>query len=654
MNVIASPTTIFAVDSVGRLLSVDIETGQVVAQAAIWPYGPLGTVQGASIALTDGVVAVAATDTYFLPQTRLPYLRGKLVLFNAEDLTRLWELPGLSGHAYQILAQRGQIAVTTDGETVAVYQARTGQLLWHRTMPGTRFRLLAASRDTLFVHSTRVAPPEQRGPYERRQTFLALDWATGQTLWEQRPMLENEVFEAMTDGTRLYLRAFQGRIVALDAATGEELWRISDEAAMLSDEGPMAVAYGKIYALQAPEPAVVAYDAATGELAWRTPLPNTRSVPALAIAGDYLYLTEQQEDRSQLRILDARTGQPVLQTETARNRSVRITAYPGLAVAADRLILAGNDLRAFGAAPEVADPPPVPAPTFIAYTPPADEVLYELVQTNQGDIWGRPANQATPPRNITAHDANDWDPAGAPDGQRIAFESYRSGTSNIWVVDRDGQHPIAVTHTDQNNIYNLHPSWSPNGEFIAFASNRTGKFQIWLARADGSEVYPLTSEGANWDPAWSPDGTLIAFISDRSGNPDIWVMSADGSNQRPWRESPEPEANPAWSPGCATDLNGPTCALAFVRLTDEQSQWGELRARLFNGSLEWTIPGGFWGHDRGPAWWPGCRALGSQCWLVWSRQLEDSLQLILGDLDGSRVQALGEGKDPSWLVQPSE
>ncbi|MCD6289905.1 MAG: PD40 domain-containing protein, partial [Anaerolineae bacterium] len=281
---------------------------------------------------------------------------------------------------------------------------------------------------------------------------------------------------------------------------------------------------------------------------------------------------------------------------------------------------------------------------------PTDEVLYESTETGNGEIWARPADNSAPPRDLTNHEANDWDPAGSPDGQRAAFESYRSGTSNVWTVSRDGTGPIEVTHTRSKSDYNLHPTWSPNGEFIAFASNRSGRFQIWLARADGSESRQLTNEGRNWDPAWSPDGSLIAFISNRDGNPDIWLMAPDGSNQHPWLKSPEPEINPAWSPGCARDMNGPMCALAFVRLADKHAEWGELRARLFNGSLEWSIPGTFWGYDRGPAWWPGCNVLGSDCLLAWGRQANNQAQIILGDLDGSQVQVLGAGKDPSWLI----
>lgn len=652
--VTASPQALFAVDSAGRLLRINLVTGQIEAKALIWPYGPRGIVQGAWLAVTDDVVAVAASDAYSLPQARLPYFRVKLALFDAESLARLWELPGQVGRDYQILAQHGQLAITTDGSSIAVYQARTGKLVWHRTTLGQQYRLLAASDDLLFLRNVSLAPPETRGPYEQRQAFLALNWHTGEARWEVRPELEDDVIAAMTDGQRLYLLAYQGRLLALDATDGVELWRIH-EGPTFYDHALVALAHGRLYGIRFPEQVIAAYDASSGQTVWQTPLGETESALALAVAESRLYLAQKQANGIRIQVLDANTGQLVMRRDLEQSPSLSAAVDLELAVAADRLILASAELSVLGEGPAPGELRPVPPPIFLPITPPADEVLYESTETGNGDIWARPANPAAgAPRNLTAHGADDWDPAGSPDGSRVAFESYRSGSSNLWLIYRDGSAPTEITQLARTDAYNVHPTWSPNGEFIAFASDRDGDMQIWLVRAEGGEARKLTTEGRNWDPAWSPDGSLIAFISDRSGNADIWVMAPDGSYQRPWRETPEPEADPAWSPGCAEDLNGPNCALAFVRATNEQPEWGELRAGLFNGSLEWSIPGTFWGYDRGPAWWPGCTTLGSHCWLAWGRRTEDKPQLMLGDLDGNQVQPLGEGKDPSWLMKKRE
>ncbi|HEY66633.1 MAG TPA: PQQ-binding-like beta-propeller repeat protein, partial [Caldilineae bacterium] len=481
VEVAASPEAVFTIDSVGRVLRVNVQDGGAEAQALLWPYGPRGTVPGAALALTEEVLLVSATDTYFSPQAHLPYFRGKLVAFNAQDLTRLWELPGLFGHNYQIIAQHGQVAVTTDEDTIAMYQARTGQVVWYRQEAYRSRHLLAATGDTLFLRETTTAPPEQRGPYERRQAFVALDWVTGQVRWETRPSLTDDVVGALTDGERLYLLAPPDHLIALDIADGQELWRL--DAGPTHERSPIAAAYGKLYGVRLPDQALVAYEAATGRELWRTPLPGTWSTPALAVADGYVYLCEEGEGGPRLIIVDAETGQLVSREEAVRARVGLATPYPGLAIAADRLILAGRDLRAFGQQGEPVSLPPMPSPEFAQPLLPSDEVLYESTELGNGEIWARAADGSQPPRNLTHHGADDWDPAGSPDGTRVAFESYRSGTSNVWVIDRDGEEAIAITRTDRHDIYNLHPTWSPNGEFIAFASTQTGEFQIWVARA---------------------------------------------------------------------------------------------------------------------------------------------------------------------------
>jgi TolB protein len=51
---------------------------------------------------------------------------------------------------------------------------------------------------------------------------------------------------------------------------------------------------------------------------------------------------------------------------------------------------------------------------------------------------------------------------------------------------------------------NESPSWSPNGLHLAFTSTRTGTAQIYTMNRDGSNQRQLTRSGANTTPRWGP------------------------------------------------------------------------------------------------------------------------------------------------------
>ena len=72
--------------------------------------------------------------------------------------------------------------------------------------------------------------------------------------------------------------------------------------------------------------------------------------------------------------------------------------------------------------------------------------------------------------------------------------------------------------------------WSPDGQDIAFYSYRSGNRDIWVMPVEGGPAKQLTThESRESSPAWSPDGSRIVFNSERAGNRDLWV---DGCRRR--------------------------------------------------------------------------------------------------------------------------
>src|SRR5262249_41740535 len=77
-------------------------------------------------------------------------------------------------------------------------------------------------------------------------------------------------------------------------------------------------------------------------------------------------------------------------------------------------------------------------------------------------------------------------------------------------------------------------SWSPDGKWFAYESKRTGTSDIWIAPVDSGAPRQLTHDIRNdWWPVWSPDGKYIAFMSDRGKQNDVWIVSiATGQETR--------------------------------------------------------------------------------------------------------------------------
>lgn len=117
-------------------------------------------------------------------------------------------------------------------------------------------------------------------------------------------------------------------------------------------------------------------------------------------------------------------------------------------------------------------------------------------------------------------------PAWAPDARQIAYVSFESGNSSIWIQDiYTGQRRAVATFKGINGA----PAFSPDGSKLALTLSRSGNPEINIMDLATSQFTQLTSHWSiDTEPQWASDGQSVYFTSDRSGKPQIYRVGASG------------------------------------------------------------------------------------------------------------------------------
>lgn len=126
-------------------------------------------------------------------------------------------------------------------------------------------------------------------------------------------------------------------------------------------------------------------------------------------------------------------------------------------------------------------------------------------------------------------------PAFSPDGQKIAFLTNITGTSQIWFVDANGGYPEQITAYEDNISF---VEWLPDNKGLIFGKavggNENTQF-FWLSD-DGANAKQLTDDGKtrhNFGRI-SKDGTQIFYTSNKRDKNwfDVYQMNlADGKEE---------------------------------------------------------------------------------------------------------------------------
>ena len=132
---------------------------------------------------------------------------------------------------------------------------------------------------------------------------------------------------------------------------------------------------------------------------------------------------------------------------------------------------------------------------------------------------------------------SDGSPAWSYDGARIVFDrnvSAKAQQIELFVMGKDGSNVEQLTY---DKVLSGEGSWAPDGNRIAFSSDKSGGFEIYVMDYSTGAVTQLTRNPGNKEwaggPSWSPDGKHIAYRQATAphGLTTIYVMRPDGTGQ---------------------------------------------------------------------------------------------------------------------------
>ena len=164
-------------------------------------------------------------------------------------------------------------------------------------------------------------------------------------------------------------------------------------------------------------------------------------------------------------------------------------------------------------------------------------------------------------------------PSVSRDGRFIVFVSDRSGSSQVWKMDANGDNQKRLTKGSDDSW----PQFSADGQWVIYQNSVDGKRTLWKVPVEGGNpiqltdrpsVYPIVSPDGNWiscyyraetkspwklaiipiaggEPhksfdipptvtvlslvRWTPDGRALAYIDNREGVSNVWSLPLNGS-----------------------------------------------------------------------------------------------------------------------------
>jgi Tol biopolymer transport system component/DNA-binding winged helix-turn-helix (wHTH) protein len=147
------------------------------------------------------------------------------------------------------------------------------------------------------------------------------------------------------------------------------------------------------------------------------------------------------------------------------------------------------------------------------------------------DIWRADLHSDSidkTPERFIASTRTQMLPQYSPDGTRIAFQSNRSGSTEIWIADADGKNALRITSF--NGPLTGAPTWCSDRKHLAFDSRASGASAIYVVDIEERMPKRIESSVDNLAlPAWTSD---CKWLIASNGNNKAYVIPANGGQAR--------------------------------------------------------------------------------------------------------------------------
>lgn len=213
---------------------------------------------------------------------------GDLLALNQSDGSFAWKAPASSEILAPPQIDNDVVVVQTIDGKVAAYDPYDGTRRWIYTSNIPSLTLRGTATPIIYGEIVIAAFSSGRVSLLSKDQGLAgfdqrVGVAQGASDLERLVDIDGSI---VLESDRLYVASFQGRVVAIDLASGRMLW--AEEASSISGVG---VGFGNVY-LAAADSQVIAYNANDGREVWREDSLLYRDINSPVTVGSYLAFTD--------------------------------------------------------------------------------------------------------------------------------------------------------------------------------------------------------------------------------------------------------------------------------------------------------------------------------------------------------------------------